>query len=208
MTHIQNIPHILEFGITHKNSPNSNDNFVNIGDISLIGNRNSKSVIANNGDVFDFAADNIRLGDYIPFYFGIKMPMLYVAQHGGNFVERPTIAQNIVYLVCGVKSIIDSGTIYYFSDGHGTDNLTTFYDKRSIINVRNIIDWTALRAGYWSGVENLNLKRKKQAEFLVRNDIPPELIINFGCYNQNAKNQLLNYGISDERIIIVPQAYY
>ncbi len=26
MTHIENIPHILQFGITHKSSPNANKN--------------------------------------------------------------------------------------------------------------------------------------------------------------------------------------
>lgn len=36
MTHIKNIPHILKYGITHKNSPNANPYYEEIGDISLI----------------------------------------------------------------------------------------------------------------------------------------------------------------------------
>lgn len=54
MTHIENIPHILKFGITHKNSPNANPNFIAIGDLSLIDNRNAKEVRIDNGDFLDF----------------------------------------------------------------------------------------------------------------------------------------------------------
>ena len=41
MTHIENISHILQFGITHKTSNNSNKNFKSIGDNSLINTRNN-----------------------------------------------------------------------------------------------------------------------------------------------------------------------
>ncbi len=34
--HISNITHLLKYGITHKNSPNANKSFKNIGDPSLI----------------------------------------------------------------------------------------------------------------------------------------------------------------------------
>ena len=29
-------------------------------------------------------------------YFGVRMPMLYVVQHGGNYVPHPTKARDIV----------------------------------------------------------------------------------------------------------------
>lgn len=58
--------------------------------------------------------------------------MLYVMQHGGNFVEKATPAEDIVYLACPINKIIQSNYTYYFTDGHATDNLTTFYDKSKI----------------------------------------------------------------------------
>lgn len=82
MTHIDNIPHIREYGITHKNSKNANPDYVSIGDVSLISTRNSKQVDVTNGDLLAFGNCSIVLGNFIPFYFGIKMPMLYVVQHG------------------------------------------------------------------------------------------------------------------------------
>lgn len=209
ITHIENIPHILKYGITHKDSKNKNPNYKNIGDLSLIDVRSNKKVIIDNGEFNSpNCGFNITLGDYIPFYFGVKMPMLYVAQHGGNFVERATPASDIVYLGCSVSKIISSKHIFYFSDGHATDMLTAFYDKSKIAELDRIIDWNSVRCSYWGGTENLNVKRKKQAEFLVSGDLSPDFIIAFGCYNEIAKCRLISLGIQNEKIKIIPQAYY
>jgi hypothetical protein len=67
ITHIDNIPHILQYGITHSSSVNANPNFVPIGDRSIILTRNN--FLLNNGKL---------LGEYIPFYFSKRTPMLYV----------------------------------------------------------------------------------------------------------------------------------
>jgi len=208
MTHIDNIPHIREHGITHKNSKNANPDYVSIGDVSLISTRNSKQVDVTNGDLLAFGNCSIVLGNFIPFYFGIKMPMLYVVQHGGNFVDEATPPKNIVYLACSLSRILKFGCGYYFSDGHATDNFTTFYDESKIDELHEIIDWASVKASYWSGNENLNTKRKKQAEFLVSDDLPPGFIIGFVCYNGSAKSKLLGMGIEEEKIKIVPGAYY
>jgi len=208
MTHIKNIQHILKYGITHKNSPNSNPNFVNIGDLSLIDNRENKSVKVDNGEFLNPISKNIILGNYIPFYFGIKMPMLYIMQIGGNFVEKATKPEDIIYLACSIDKIIDTGLDFYFSDGHATNHYTSFYEKNQIDKINEIIDWQAIKASYWGGDENLNIKRKKQAEFLVLNDLHPDLIIGFGCYNQLAKHQLLDMGIEESKIKVIPNGYF
>jgi ssDNA thymidine ADP-ribosyltransferase, DarT len=208
ITHIDNVPHILQHGITHRNSPNHNPKFVAIGDISLISTRDKKQISVDNGDFLDFDAPTITLGNFIPFYFGTKMPMLYVIQNGGNFVTKSTPASKIVYMVCSVNQLIKSEANYYFSDGHATDNLTTFYDKTRVDDLPDIIDWDAVKESYWGGQDNLNLKRKKQAEFLVSEDIAPNLIFGFGCYDEDAKNKLINLGIKEEKIKVIPNAYY
>ena len=165
MTHIENIPHILQFGITHKSSPNANKNFITIGDLSLIDTRSKKQVRVDNGDFLNFNPPLITLGDFIPFYFGVKMPMLYVMQNGGNFVERATPARDIIYLACSLVQIVELGSLYYFSDGHATDNFTSFYDKNKINELPSLIDWNSVKAGYWAGYENLNIKRKNKLSF-------------------------------------------
>lgn len=208
MTHIENIPHILEYGITHKNSKHKNPNFVNIGDVSLIDNRSTKSVNVDNGDYFRVDVPSIILGNYIPFYFGIKMPMLYVIQQGGNFVKKATHPKDIVYLACPISSVIELDLNYYFTDGHATDFLTSFYDKTKISDLGQIIDWNAVRKSYWGGHENLDIKRKKQAEFLLEGDLPSESLMGVVCYNEEAKSKLIELGLNEDKIKIMPGAYF
>jgi hypothetical protein len=207
MTHIFNIPHILQYGIVHRNSANASSNYVAIGDVTLINTRNSKHIIINNGNISNMVG-KVILGDFIPFYFGVRMPMLYVVQHGGNFVAQATLPENIIYLTCLLSDIIQSGYLYYFSDGHATDSLTSFYDNTQIANLPNIIDWVAIESQYWGGEDNLDLKRKKQAEFLIGNDISPTCLFGFFCYNAAAKERLLEMGVQDYQIKIAPNAYY
>ena len=85
MVHIENIKHILSYGITHKESPHANPHFVPIGDSSIITTRNS--FVLENGNT---------IGDYIPFYFASRTPMLYVIQNGFNGVKTNN-PENIIY---------------------------------------------------------------------------------------------------------------
>jgi hypothetical protein len=55
----------------------------------------------------------------------------------------------------------------------------------------SIIDWETVKSSYWGEVENLNIKRKKQAEFLVHGDLSSTFIKGYGCYNKDAKNKLI-----------------
>ncbi|WP_205748298.1 type II toxin-antitoxin system toxin DNA ADP-ribosyl transferase DarT [Dyadobacter bucti] len=208
MLHVDNIPHILQYGITHKNSPQANPNFVTIGDLSLIDTRNKKMVRVDNGDLDALNVPSITLGDFIPFYFGVRMPMLYVMQHGGNFVRQATPPENIIYLACSVQRIVNSKINYFFSDGHGTDGYTAFYDRSKIQELPSLIDWSAVKSSYWGGQENLIVKRKKQAEFLVASDLPADFIIGYGCYSEAVKTKLKGLGIEDVMIKTIPQAYY
>lgn len=208
ITHIGNVPHILKWGITHRNSPNANPAFKSIGDISLINTRSDKRVRVDNGDSSKRKAPSIVLGDFIPFYFGIKMPMLYVIKNGGNFVMKATPPEDIVYLVSSMKRILKLELPFYFSDGHATDNLTSFYDSSCAREMPAIIDWKAVTAPYWGGVENLLLKRKKQAEFLLAADLPPNQLLGMACFNEKAGSKLQSMGFDGTKIKVVPTAYY
>ena len=130
MTHVDNIPHILEFGITHRNSENANPNYVSIGDSSLIDNRFSTVRNITNG--LDEVIETITIGDFIPFYFGFRTPMLYVIQKGGNLVPRKIAPDSIIYCVTSLQKMLDSSVGFYFTDGHATNNFTKFYKNENI----------------------------------------------------------------------------
>lgn len=196
MLHIENIPHVLQYGVTHTLSPNANKNYVPIGDSSLISNRNQ------------FALPNgKKLGDYIPFYFGVRMPMLYVIQNGFNMVKAVSLEQ-IVYCVTSVQTIIDQGLSFIFTNGHAVDGLTEFFDQKDIGNLDHIIDQKAIMAKYWKDDQDLDLKRRKEAEFLVEPDLPPNTINGWVVYDNHAKSKLNTFGIDEHLIVVKPEFYF
>lgn len=136
------------------------------------------------------------------------MPMLYVMQQGGNFVPRPTPPADIVYLACALKDIIESGINFYFSNGHATDEFSAIFDREHVDQLPNLIDWDAVKAKYWGKQENLIVKRKKQAECLLAEDVPAKYILRIGCYNENARKELLKTGYEESKIHIIPAAYF
>ena len=196
MTHIENIPHVLQFGITHSSSPNANPHFVAIGDSSLIITRSQ--FILENGR---------QLGEYIPFYFGTRMPMLYVIQKGYNLV-KPTSTPDIVYCVTSVQKIIDGNSEYVFTDGHAVDLFSTQYGIDDIGTIDSLIDMKAIQAKYWKDENDLDLKRRKEAEFLVSGDIPKTAILGYLVFNETAKQKLLNLGVKETMVHISPQSYF
>jgi hypothetical protein len=196
MTHVDNIPHILQHGITHVNSANANPDFVPIGDGGLINARNN--FILNNGR---------RLGEYIPFYFGERTPMLYVMQKGFNGLT-PTPAENIIYCVTSVAQIINHGLDFIFTNGHAIDLFTTQYTPADVENIDNIIDMKAIRSNYWKDENDLDKKRRKEAEFLVMGDININAVIAFVVFNDSAKKRLIHLGASESMIHILPGYYF
>ncbi|WP_423786508.1 DarT ssDNA thymidine ADP-ribosyltransferase family protein [Hoylesella timonensis] len=79
IVHIDNIPYILEHGIVNAaKSTKKDDSYISIGDESLIEVRRNQNIIHTESCI----------GDYIPFYFGPRTPMLYTIQHGYNGVKN------------------------------------------------------------------------------------------------------------------------
>ena len=197
ITHLQNIPHMLKHGITHITSARKNENYTSIGDSSLISSRSS--FILSNGR---------KLGDYIPFYFSNRMPMLYVIQHGFNGVAV-TAAKDIVYCVTSVQYVLNTKLEFVFTDGHAVDGFTTFYYPDDVRNIENIIDKKAINSKFWKDEKDLDLKRRKEAEFLLSGDLPADAVIGFAvAINETAEiiKQMPAFG--DKKIIIRPDYYF
>jgi len=196
MTHIENIPHILQYGITHAKSSHYNPSFVPIGDRSIISTRSN--FVLNNGR---------PLGDYIPFYFAARTPMLYVIQNSYNLVN-PTPAEKIVYCVSSVQQILDLMLDFVFTDGHAIDSFSTQYSVTDAAKIDEIIDINAIKAKYWKEENDLDLKRRKEAEFLVLGDIAPQAILGYIVYNLTAKEKMHSFGVPEEYVHIKSTFYF
>ncbi len=196
MVHIDNIPHVNRYGFVHKNSPVAEPNYVAIGDQSVILVRETKSI--QGGDV---------IGSYIPFYFGPRSPMLYVVQHGYNGVKQYA-PQDLVYCVVLLCDIVESQIDCVFTDGHALNVLTHTYSKESLPHINEIICYSDVYTQYWNKEEDRDLKRRKEAELLLKDELPPAYIKGYVVYDEQAKQKLVRFGIEPSRIIVKKEYYF
>ena len=127
------------------------------------------------------------LHDYVPFYFGPRSPMLYTI-YRSNVKGFSGTQADIVHLVSSVQKIAGAGFRFVFTDGHGIMTLTDFFDDLSNLDQ---IDWPLMASKYWADtVEDPDRKRRRQAEFLVYERFPIELVEIIGVMNQAIQNQV------------------
>lgn len=194
ITHIDNIPYINETGFVLAGSPLASPDYKSIGDHKVIEKR-------KNG------INGIDLTQHIPFYFGPRSVMLYVIQHGYNGVEKQK-AEDIVYCVIRISDLIANKINCIFSDGHALSAITKFYTQEELPQLNNIISYNDIYAHYWVGEEDIDLKRRKEAELLIKKELPREYIRGYIVYNKEAKEKLTRYGISENRIAINSNYYF
>ena len=179
---------INKTGFVLASSPLASPNYKPIGDHKVIEKR-------KNG------INDIDLTQYIPFYFGPRSVMLYVIQHGYNGVEKQK-AEDIVYCVIRISDIIANNINCIFSDGHALSAITRFHTQEELPQINNIISYYDVYAHYWVGKEDIDLKRRKEAELLIEKELPGKYIRGYIVYNEEAKEKLSRYGISENRIAI------
>lgn len=114
--------------------------------------------------------------------------MLYAISKGN--VEGTAAAQSkIVHLVSDTDSVINHGCRWVFTDGHADMvHLSDFFDD---IRHFDKIDWALMRATYWNDVPaDPDRKRRRQAEFLVHEFFPWELVTEIGVINRTMEAEV------------------
>lgn len=125
--------------------------------------------------------------DYIPFYFGPISPMLY-RLHTGWEVDHQEGQVPIIYLVSEVQRIAGSDSKFVFSDGHGIARFTSWFEKMDDLDK---IDWDTVYLKIWKDcVEDMDRKRRKQAEFLIHGFCSWNLISEIGVFNTMMKDKV------------------
>src|SRR5271166_6859108 len=108
ITHVSNVPWILDYGLHCKSSPVADPNFVPIGMPDLIQRRTTRTVPCGPGGT---------LGDYVPFYFTPwSVMMLNIKTGYNNVIKRPN--SEIVILVSSLPKLQETGTRFVFTNGH------------------------------------------------------------------------------------------
>jgi hypothetical protein len=129
------------------------------------------------------------LHDYVPFYFAPRSPMLCAINQGKvrNYQAGQT---PLLHLVTNAFDIAEIGWSYVFTDGHATMAYTEFYEDLDALP--HVIDWEIMEAKYWKDTdEDGDRKRRRQAEFLVYDFLPWELINHIGVINSTIRTQVL-----------------
>ncbi len=133
--------------------------------------------------------------------------MLYVIQKGFNDLAA-VAAENIVYCVSSIQKILDAELEFFFTDGHAVDSFSAQYTLEDLHLINDLVDWQAVKAQSWISDTDLDLKRRKQAEFLVLGDLPFHAVLGFIVYNEAAKDRLLAKGVRAKQIHIDPRKFF
>ncbi|MCG9027364.1 type II toxin-antitoxin system toxin DNA ADP-ribosyl transferase DarT [Laribacter hongkongensis] len=122
--------------------------------------------------------DNRYVGEFVPFYYCPRSPMLYTINMG-NTGRQPGCQKDIVHLVTTAIAGMSTGRDWAISDGNAGAFYTSFYNSPdSLIN----LNWEVINSNDWGG----NRRNQKSSEFLVAEYFPWSEIKGIGCYNQEA----------------------
>jgi hypothetical protein len=131
--------------------------------------------------------------------------MLYVIKLGTQSVLynlKQTSMEDVIYCITSVEQIKLHKLEFVFSNGHAVNALTDFFDETDVEDMLNIIDENAINTRYWRDDNDLDLKRRKEAEFLVLG-----AILGFAVNNETVGQKLLKLGVDNNKIT-VKQGYY
>lgn len=165
ITHQNNLPAILQANALRCVNKLQNVTPINIAHPAIQSRRAQTAVPVGTGGT---------LHDYVPFYFAYRQPMLY-ALHRDNVDGYTGGQEPLLHLVSSIENIQFSGHSFVFTDGHPTMAFTRFATDWA---EHTIIDWELMQATYWQDtVEDPDRKRRRQAEFLVPQQLPLSDII-------------------------------
>jgi hypothetical protein len=129
------------------------------------------------------------VGDFVPFYFCPRSLMLYVISKANH----PQLAyrggqRHIVHLEAdlhdAVKWAQQMGHKWAFTTSNATARYTQFHND---INNLSFIDWDSVRANNWAAS---HVREGKQAEFLVQESFPWQLVQRIRVYSQGVYTQV------------------
>ncbi len=195
MVHVDNIPHILRGGFVCRRFSAHNSDYVSIADSMVLRRRDM------------VLGKRIQVEDYIPFYFGPRQPMLYVIQNGYNGVVQRS-PEDIVYCVVRLDALVEGKVDCIFTDGHALSSSTSFYNGDQLVNIDGIIKYNEVYSQFWNQDNDIDLKRRKEAELLVKYYLKADFISGYVVYNDSAKNRLIERGVSAEKIAIRKDYYF
>jgi ssDNA thymidine ADP-ribosyltransferase, DarT len=122
------------------------------------------------------------LGDYVPFYFAPRSPMLYTIERR-NTPGYQEGQERIIHLVSSVETVqgAQPPIRWLFTDGHADMEYSDFFSSTDDLDK---IDWPLMTGRFWNDTAvDGDRKRRRQAEFLVHEFFPWSLVESIGVIN-------------------------
>lgn len=173
-THGRNLASILADGELRPSA--SAATTVDIADAKIKTSRESRVVTCGPGGF---------VGEYVPFYFAPRSPMLSRIQQGGvEGVDGDP--RGLVYFATTTERVEAAGLPWVFTDGNAAAAVTRFLDDIELLG--EIVDWPLMAATYWGNTtEDGDRVRRRGAEFLVHGAVPLAVIDEIGVYDAAAQ---------------------
>ena len=149
------------------------------------------------------------MGDYVPFYFAPRSPMMSAITNG-RVPSYGSDTSDLVHLVTAVEHLIDVGAPMLFTTRNAVLRLAEFFDDVTELDWK--IDWTLMRARYWANSEeDPDRRERRMAECLVHRTVPwpaiQEVVVRDRQRRLLALEVLDNLNV-DMRVRIEPDWYF
>jgi hypothetical protein len=151
-----------------------------------------------------------KVGEYVPFYFCPRSIMLFVLHKGNHPDLRYCGGQRaILHLEADLRAVVEWADSvprrWAFSDGNAGARYTPFFND---VDQLDFLDWKAINENNW---QDPIVKERKQAEFLVAESFPWELVERIGVIDKETAEQVANAIRNADhrpRIVVAQDWYY
>lgn len=116
------------------------------------------------------------VGDYVPFYFAPRSPMMYSIEQG-NVETYQDGCDRLIYLVTNLEKLEADGLAPLLTDRNAV--LKTAEFRRFVDYVDDdFIDWPLMDTGWWNNTSEFpDRKERRMAECLVKDAVPWDSIV-------------------------------
>ena len=189
-TDFANLAGIFESGALqcHRVAPTA----IDVGNQSIKANRGRRAVTCGPRGM---------VGDYVPFYYAPRSPMLFSIKCGNVLGVSPE-QHRLIYLVSSTEAIYAASLPCAFSDGNAATAITTFGDDPAALATH--IDWALIKERIWRNTpDDPDRVRRRMAEFLVHDAVPLELFAEFGVLNGKVRDDVELLAEANDRHVTV-----
>jgi hypothetical protein len=204
-THIDNIAAIVNSGrLVCDATAQQGLTRANVGDPDIKESRRRRAIPAGPGG---------QVGDYVPFYFAPRSPMMYrvACDHRDSIAGRYQGGDRpLVYLATTVGAAIDAGLAWVATDGNAATATTEF--SADLERLDSLVDWPLMTAERWHNMPaDPDRQRRRMAEFLIYDHVPLSVIRRVGTYSEpyadKVRADLAGHTLADG-ILVRPGWYY